>query len=89
MARIAGIDIPVKKKIYYALQYVHGIGPKYAADILAEANIDPKTRTADLTDQDVAQINAIVDASFVALTDSIIYKLYREGVRAVADAAAE
>ena len=31
----------------------------------------------------------IVDASFVALTDSIIYKLYREGVRAVADAAAE
>ena len=31
MPRIAGIDVPEKKKIYFALQYIHGIGQKFAA----------------------------------------------------------
>ncbi|MFI4882705.1 MAG: 30S ribosomal protein S13 [Phycisphaerales bacterium JB064] len=65
MPRIAGIDIPDRKKIYYALQYVHGIGPKFAADILAEAQIDPNRRANDLTEQEVAQIGAIIDNSYL------------------------
>ncbi|GIW74513.1 MAG: 30S ribosomal protein S13 [Phycisphaerales bacterium] len=65
MPRIAGVDIPDRKKIYYALQYVHGIGPKFAADILAEAQIDPNRRANDLTDQEVAQIGAIIDNGYV------------------------
>ncbi|MGD1917299.1 MAG: 30S ribosomal protein S13 [Phycisphaerales bacterium] len=65
MPRIAGIDIPDRKKIYYALQYVHGIGPKYAADILTEAQIDPNRRANDLTEQEVAQIGAIIDGSYL------------------------
>lgn len=65
MPRIAGIDIPDRKKIYYALQYVHGIGPKFAADILAEAQIDPNRRANDLTEQEVAQIGAIIDNSYI------------------------
>jgi small subunit ribosomal protein S13 len=40
--RIAGIDVPDKKKIYFALQYIHGIGPKFAADILTEAKVYPE-----------------------------------------------
>ena len=32
MPRIAGVDIPDRKKILFSLQYVHGIGPKVAAD---------------------------------------------------------
>ena len=36
MPRLAGIDIPERKKIYYALQYIHGIGAKVAKDILAK-----------------------------------------------------
>jgi small subunit ribosomal protein S13 len=63
--RIAGIDIPDRKKIYYALQYVHGIGPKYAADILTEAQIDPNRRANDLTEQEVAQIGSIIDNSYL------------------------
>jgi small subunit ribosomal protein S13 len=63
--RIAGIDIPDRKKIYYALQYVHGIGPKYAADILTEAQIDPNRRANDLTEQEVAQIGAIIDNNYL------------------------
>ena len=65
MPRIAGIDIPEKKKILFALQYVHGIGAKFAADILAEAQIDPDTRASDVTEQQVAQVNSIIDTGYL------------------------
>lgn len=65
MPRIAGIDVPEKKKILFALQYVHGIGPKFAADILNEAQIDPDIRASEATDQQVAQLNSIIDSGFL------------------------
>ncbi len=65
MPRIAGVDVPDRKKIYYALQYIHGVGPKFAADLLAEAQINPDTKANELTDQQVAQINGIIDANFL------------------------
>ena len=65
MPRIAGVDVPDKKKILYALQYVHGIGAKFATDILAEAQIDPATRASDITEQQVAQINSIIDSGYL------------------------
>ncbi len=65
MPRIAGVDVPDRKKIYYALQYIHGIGPKFAADLLAEAQINPDTKANELTDQQVAQLNGIVDSNFL------------------------
>jgi small subunit ribosomal protein S13 len=65
MPRIAGIDVPEKKKILFALQYVHGIGPKFAADILAEAGVDPDTRAAEITEQQVASLNSIIDSGFL------------------------
>lgn len=64
MPRIAGIDIPDKKKVYFALQYIHGIGPKIAADILAEAKISPDVRSNDLDETQTAKINELIDASF-------------------------
>ena len=65
MPRIAGIDVPDKKKILYALEYVHGIGPKFAAAILAEAQIDPNLRASEVSDQQLAQVNAIIDAGYL------------------------
>lgn len=65
MPRIAGIDVPEKKKILFALQYIHGIGPKFARDILTEAKINPDTRANEIDEQALAQINAIIDAGFV------------------------
>ena len=65
MPRIAGVDIPDRKKIYYALQYIHGVGPKYAADILAEAKINPETRANELSETDVSQINTIIDNGYL------------------------
>lgn len=65
MPRIAGVDIPDRKKIYYSLQYIHGIGPKFAADILAEAKIDPDLRANELSETDISLLNTIVDGGFL------------------------
>jgi len=63
--RIAGIDIPDRKKVYYALQYVHGIGPRFARDLLTEAQISFDTRASELTDQQVSKINSLIDANYL------------------------
>ncbi len=65
MPRIAGTDVPDRKKILYALQYVHGIGPKFARDILSQAQIDLDRRANELSDQEIAQINAIIDSEYI------------------------
>ncbi|HMN39364.1 MAG TPA: 30S ribosomal protein S13 [Phycisphaerales bacterium] len=65
MPRIAGIDIPEKKKIYFALQYVHGIGRKVAMDILTEAKIDPDQRAGQVDETALARINEIIDNGLV------------------------
>lgn len=65
MPRIAGIDVPDKKKIYFALQYIHGIGPKFAADILGEAKVNPEKRSNELNEQELAAINAIIDGGYI------------------------
>jgi len=65
MPRIAGIDIPDKKKIRYGLRYIYGIGPKVADDILAKAGVDGERRANELNDQEVAAIASIVDATYI------------------------
>lgn len=65
MPRIAGVDIPDKKKIRYALRYIFGIGPKFADDILSEADIDTDKRSGELTDQEVSQIASIIDSGYI------------------------
>ena len=65
MPRIAGIDVPEKKKIFFALQYIYGIGPKFAMDILIEAGVDPEQRSNDVDEAKLAQINAIIDSTYL------------------------
>jgi small subunit ribosomal protein S13 len=65
MPRIAGIDIPDKKKILYALQYIYGIGPKFAKDILTESKVDPDKRANQLTDQEVGTITTVIDGAYI------------------------
>jgi small subunit ribosomal protein S13 len=59
------IDVPDRKKIYFALQYIHGVGPKFAKDILDEAGINPDLRANELSETDISQINAIIDAGYL------------------------
>jgi small subunit ribosomal protein S13 len=66
MARIIGVEIPGHKRIDIALRYIYGIGPTNAVEILEKAQIDPKIRARDLTEQQLSQIvHAIQDAKYV------------------------
>jgi len=61
LARIAGVNIPTGKRIVIALQYIHGIGPTKAKQIVEAVNIPPERRTNELTDVEVGQIRDIID----------------------------
>lgn len=63
MARIAGIDLPKSKRVEIGLRYIYGIGPHISLLILKEAQIDPDTRVKDLTEDEVARINNIIQNS--------------------------
>jgi small subunit ribosomal protein S13 len=64
MPRIVGTDIPDNKPIRIALQYIYGIGPKLADDIVREAGLDGQTRANQLTEDQMAQIAGILEANF-------------------------
>ena len=56
MARIAGVDLPRNKKIEFALQYIYGIGPHKAKEILDDSSVDPDTRVNKLSEEQVISI---------------------------------
>jgi small subunit ribosomal protein S13 len=63
MARIAGVDLPRRKAIAFALPYIYGIGNATAREICKKAGI-PETRKVDeLSDADVKAIRDAIDAS--------------------------
>lgn len=64
MARIAGVDLPKTKKVYYGLQYIFGIGKKYAAEILEKSKVDPNKRVSALTEDEVAAIRTVIQADY-------------------------
>lgn len=57
MARIAGIDIPINKRVVVALTYIYGVGPKVSHDLLQAVGISEDTRVKDLTEAEIAAIN--------------------------------
>jgi len=69
VARIAGVNIPTQKRVVIALQYIHGIGPKFAHDICRKVGIPDKRRVNDLTDAEVLQIREAIDRDYVVEGD--------------------
>lgn len=65
MPRIVGVDIPDKKAIRYSLRYIHGIGPKFAEDIILALELDPTKKAMDLTDSEVASISQYIDREYL------------------------
>lgn len=61
MARIAGVDLPRKKQVGIALRYIYGLGPALSSEVLAKAGVDPRMRTDDLTEGDVAKIREVLE----------------------------
>ena len=64
MARIAGIDLPKKKRAEIGLQYIYGIGGTSARTILGKAGIDLNKKVGDLTDDEVAKVRGIITSDY-------------------------
>jgi len=62
MARIAGVNVPDKKRIPIALTYVHGIGTTTAFKICEKLGIDVQTRMGNISEDDLGRIRAEIDA---------------------------
>ncbi|WP_311028957.1 30S ribosomal protein S13 [Mesorhizobium koreense] len=64
MARIAGVNIPTNKRVVIALQYIHGIGPTFAKQIVEKVNIPLERRVNQLTDAEVLAIRETIDRDY-------------------------
>jgi small subunit ribosomal protein S13 len=62
LARIAGVDLPRRKRIEIGLTYIYGIGRTTSNRILSKLNIDPNTSTDDLSEAEVNNIRKIIDS---------------------------
>jgi small subunit ribosomal protein S13 len=64
MARIAGVDLPRRKQLAYALPYLYGIGRTLAREICKKANIPENKRVEELSDAEVKLIRDVLDADY-------------------------
>ena len=69
MARIAGINIPTKKRVEIALTYIHGIGTTSARCICNKAGITQERRINDLTEDELSKLRDIIDADYLVEGD--------------------
>ncbi len=69
MARIAGINIPLNKRVEIGLTYIYGIGRPVSNEILAQLGIEPDRKVRDLTDDEVAKLRDIIDRDYVVEGD--------------------
>ncbi len=61
MARIAGINIPLNKRVEVGLTYIYGIGGSQSRDALARTGVDADTYVRDLTDDEVSKLRTTID----------------------------
>ena len=71
MVRIAGVDVPDRKRAHVALRSIYGIGPKIAEEILVKANLDLITppRMNELSEEQVDLIRELVDRDYISEGD--------------------
>jgi small subunit ribosomal protein S13 len=63
MARIAGVNIPLNKRVEIGLTYVYGIGRSTSDQLLKETGISPDTYVRDLTDDEVVKLRDAIERS--------------------------
>ena len=64
MARIAGVDLPRRKRVEIGLTYIYGIGPSTSRRILSKLNINPDTKTDDLSETEINNIRKVIDGEY-------------------------
>jgi small subunit ribosomal protein S13 len=63
MARIAGVNIPLNKRVEIGLTYIYGIGQPTSNELLAQLGISPDTYVRDLTDDEVVKLRDAIERS--------------------------
>jgi small subunit ribosomal protein S13 len=61
MARIAGVNIPLNKRVEVGLTYIFGVGPSQAKRVLTQLEINPNTYVKDLTEDEIRKLRDVVD----------------------------
>jgi len=61
VARIAGVNVPLNKRVEVGLTYVYGVGPSTSRKILEKAKVDPNTYVKDLTDDETVKLREAVE----------------------------
>ena len=69
MARIAGVNIPLNKRVEIGLTYIYGLGRPTSNEILAQLGIEPDRKVRDLTDDEVSKLRDIIDRDYVVEGD--------------------
>ena len=69
MARIAGVDLPVRKRVEVGLTYIYGIGRSLSNEILQRAAVDPSKRVQDLTEAEVSLLRDVIDREYLVEGD--------------------
>jgi len=64
VARIAGVDLPRRKRVDIALTYIYGIGHTLAKEILVKAEVDPSTSTDVLDELEVRRIREVLEQGY-------------------------
>jgi len=65
MARIAGVNLPLNKRIVIALTYVYGVGKPLSEKILKGLDINPDARTKNLTEDEINKLRLVVEKQYV------------------------
>ena len=69
MARIAGINIPLNKRVEVGLTYIYGIGPSTSRKLLKDTGISPDTYVRDLTDDEVVKLRDAIEEDLMVEGD--------------------
>jgi len=69
MARIAGVNIPLNKRVEIGLTYIYGIGRPTSNEILAKLGIEPDRYVRDLTDGEIAKLRDTIDGDYMVEGD--------------------
>ena len=69
MARIAGVNIPLNKRVEIGLTYIYGVGRPTSNEMLAKLGINPDTYVRDLTDDEIAKLRDLIDSEYVVEGD--------------------
>ena len=69
MARIAGVNIPLNKRVEIGRTYIYGIGQSQARRVVQQAGVDPNTHVKDLTDDEVRKLRDAIDSGLTVEGD--------------------